>query len=92
MISRLISSLPFILFVLFVVGVPLWLGQPSRAPMETRNAGLGRVPDYLMENMSAVQMGNDGVARQMLFAKRVVHYPDDDSADLEEPHFIETQP
>ena len=92
MIRRLISSRPFILFALFVVGVPVWLNQSTRAPLETRDAGPGRVPDYLMENMSAVQMGSDGIARQMLFAKRVVHYSDDDSADLEDPYFVETQP
>lgn len=92
MIGRLVSSLPFVLFTLFVVGVPLWLGKAPKAPSATQEAGLGRVPDYLMENMSAVQMGEDGVARQMLFAKKVVHYADDGSADLEEPYFVETQP
>jgi len=92
MISRLISSLPVVLFALFVVGVPFWLSQSSRAPATTQEAGQGRVPDYMMENISAVQMGNDGAARQMLLAKRIVHYPDDDSTDLDEPYFIETQP
>ena len=33
---------------------------------------------------------SDGIARHMLFAKRMVHYPDDDSTDLEDPYFIET--
>lgn len=92
MISRLISSLPFVLFALFVVGVPLWLAQSPKVSSQVREAEPGRVPDYLMENITAVQMGDDGAARQMLFAKRVVHYADDDSVDLEEPYFVETQP
>lgn len=92
MISRFISWLPFILFAFFVVGVPLWLGQSPRTPSETRGTVPARVPDYLMENMTAVQMGDDGVARQMLFAKRAIHYADDDSVYLEEPYLVETQP
>ena len=92
MISRFISSLPIILFVLFVVGVPFWLSQSPRVPSETRETVPTRVPDYVMENMTAVQMGDGGAARQMLFAKRAIHYADDDSVYLEEPYFVETQP
>jgi lipopolysaccharide export system protein LptC len=44
------------------------------------------------ENFSAVEMGEDGTTRHMLLAKKLVHYADDDTTDLEQPYFVETQP
>ncbi|MDE2366200.1 MAG: LPS export ABC transporter periplasmic protein LptC [Betaproteobacteria bacterium] len=90
--GRLISTLPLALLVLLVLTAPFWLSQSLRTPSLSQEAGLGRIPDYIAENFSAVEMDNDGVGRHMLFAKRLVHYPDDDMTDLEEPHFIETEP
>jgi len=92
MINRLITALPVILLVLLVLAVPFWLNQSLHTPSPSQENGLGRLPDYVAENFSAVEMGNDGVVRHMLLAKRLVHYPDDDMTDLEQPYFIETQP
>ncbi len=92
MTSRLISALPLVLLTLLVLTAPFWLNQSLRTPSPAQEIGLGRIPDYIAENFSAIEMDNDGVARHMLLAKRMVHYPDDDTTDLEQPYFIETEP
>ena len=92
MINRLISALPVVLPALLVLTVPFWLNQSLRTPSPSQEGSLSRLPDYEVENFSAVEMDNDGVARHMLLAKRLVHYPDDDTTDLEQPYFIETEP
>jgi lipopolysaccharide export system protein LptC len=92
MINRLIRAVPVVLLVLLVLAAPFWLNQSLPTPSPSQESGLGRLPDYVAENFSAVEMGNDGVVRRMLLAKTLVHYPDDDMTDLEQPYFIETQP
>ena len=92
MISRRISALPLVLLALLVLTVPFWLNRSLRTPSLSQEGDLGRIPDYVAENFSAVEMDNDGVARHMLLAKRLVHYPDDDTTELEQPYFIETEP
>ena len=41
--------------------------------------------------LSAIRR-KDGLARHTLVAKEMVHYPDDDTTDLEQPLFINTEP
>ena len=36
---------------------------------------IGRTPDYMVENFSAIRTDEDGHARQMLVAKEMIHYP-----------------
>lgn len=49
-------------------------------------------PDYYMENFTAVGIGKDGRRKYVIEAKRMVHYPDDDTALLDKPHIIEYKP
>ena len=49
-------------------------------------------PDYYIENFTAVGMDEQGKRRYVLEAERMVHYPDDDTALLDNPHVIEYQP
>ena len=46
-------------------------------------------PDYYIENFTAVGMDEKGVRRYVLEAERLVHYPDDDTALLDNPHIIQ---
>lgn len=45
-------------------------------------------PDYYIENFTAVGMDENGQRRYVLEAERMVHYPDDDTALLDNPHVI----
>ena len=86
MISRLFSRLPLVLLALLAALI-FWLNQSVRAPSLGQEGDLRRAPDYMIENFSAVRMDHDGVTRHVLFAKRMLHYPDEDTTDLEQPHF-----
>ncbi len=41
--------------------------------------------DYYLKNFTTTQMGIDGKPDKKLSAKRMIHYPDDDTTELEEP-------
>jgi lipopolysaccharide export system protein LptC len=92
MTGRLFSG--FLLLLTILLGALLfWLNQSPRAPSPSQDDGSHRAaPDYMIENFSAIRMDRDGVSRHLLSAKRMLHYPDDDSTDLEHPRFIDTEP
>jgi lipopolysaccharide export system protein LptC len=93
MIDRLFSGLPLILLLLaLLAALSFWLSQSVRTPSPAQDNEIGRTPDYRVENFSAIRMDQDGLARHMLVAKEMVHYPDDDTTDLEQPLFINTEP
>ncbi|MEO6825591.1 MAG: LPS export ABC transporter periplasmic protein LptC [Nitrosospira sp.] len=91
MIRRLFSRLPLILLALLAI-LAFWLNQSVRVSSPAQENGLGRTPDYMMENFSAVRMDHDGMTRHVLSAKKMLHYPDDDTTDMEQPRFINTAP
>src|SRR5688572_30586731 len=92
MIGRLLSGFPLLLATL-LAAVLLWLNQSARAPSPIQDGSSHRAaPDYMIENFSAIRVDRDGVTRHLLSAKKMLHYPDDDTTDLEYPHFINTEP
>lgn len=92
MIGRLLPGFPLLLAIL-LAALLLWLNQSARAPSPIQDESSRRAaPDYMIENFSAVRMDRDGITRHLLSAKKMVHYPDDDTTDLEYPHFINTEP
>ncbi|MEO7560643.1 MAG: LPS export ABC transporter periplasmic protein LptC [Nitrosospira sp.] len=92
MISRLLSGFPLFLLAL-LAALLFWVNQSARAPSPVQDEDSRRAaPDYMIENFSAVRMDRDGVSRHLLSAKRMLHYPDDDTTDLEQPRFINTEP
>lgn len=92
MISWLLSGFPLFLLAL-LAALLFWVNQSARAPSPVQDEDSRRAaPDYMIENFSAVRMDRDGVSRHLLSAKRMLHYPDDDTTDLEQPRFINTEP
>jgi lipopolysaccharide export system protein LptC len=66
-----------------LVGLTVWLNQLVQAPT-ARAAGLLRHdPDLIVDNFNARKLGVDGSVLYTLVARKMVHYPDDDSALLE---------
>ena len=58
------------------------------APQGTATGPAGHVPDYVIENFTALHLGANGLPAQTLRSPRMVHYPDDDSADLVAPQAL----
>lgn len=49
-------------------------------------------PDYYIENFTAIGMDKEGRRKYILEAERMVHYPDDDTALLDNPHIVQYEP
>jgi lipopolysaccharide export system protein LptC len=45
-------------------------------------------PDYIVEKLTGVHMGETGAARYVLSAEKLVHYPDDDTTLLTAPKLV----
>ena len=66
-----------------LVGLTVWLDQLVQ-PVQARADGKRRHdPDLMVENFNATKLGEDGRVLYTLAARKMVHYPDDDSALLE---------
>lgn len=92
MTGRLFSGFPLLLATV-LAALLFWLNQSARAPSSIQDEGSRRAaPDYMIENFSAIRVDRDGITRHLLSAKRMLHYPDDDTTDLEYPRFINTEP
>lgn len=86
MTQRLAAWFPAVLLAL-VAAVTIWLDREVQPPDRARDGKLRHDPDYVVENFSAVRIGPDGTPRYALSARRMVHYPDDDTTHLETPRF-----
>jgi len=76
------SWLPLVVLAL-LVGLTLWLNQLVQAPQGRADGSRRHDPDLVVQNFNARKLGEDGRVLYTLAAKKMVHYPDDDSAHLE---------
>lgn len=77
--------------LLLLALLTFWLDRAVQPP-PPKNDGSGRHdPDYTVENFTATRLGPDGTPQHTLVATRMVHYPDDDSTHLDNPHFTRFQ-
>jgi lipopolysaccharide export system protein LptC len=76
------SWLPLVVLAL-LVGLTLWLNQLVQAPQARADGSRRHDPDLVVQNFNARKLGEDGRVLYTLAAKKMVHYPDDDSAHLE---------
>ncbi len=72
--------------MLVLAGLTFWLMRivetKPREPDKTRHD-----PDMIVENFTARQLGIDGDERYTISAKKMTHFPDDDSTDVEQVQF-----
>lgn len=83
--SRVRSWLP-LLPLLALLGVAYWLNLqvlPESIKQESRKR---HDPDAIVENFSAVNLDKSGEPHFIMAARKMLHYPDDDSTVLEAPH------
>ena len=87
MIQRLTAWFP-VLLLAAVAAVTVWLDRHVQPP-EIANTGKARHdPDYIAENFTVTRIGPDGAVRYKMKARRMQHYPDDDTTDLEAPNVV----
>jgi lipopolysaccharide export system protein LptC len=68
-----------------------WLERTSRID-QTHPSQRRHDPDYIVHNFKIVAYGLTGVAESTLTARKMVHYPDDDSTELDAPRVLQTKP
>jgi lipopolysaccharide export system protein LptC len=87
MIHRLTLWFPVALLA-GITGLTFWLNNLVQPPDFPHEGKMRHDPDYIVEDFSATRVGEDGMPRYTLSAPRMMHYPDDDSTELETPHFV----
>jgi lipopolysaccharide export system protein LptC len=66
-----------------LVALTLWLDQLVQPSTARADGSKRHDPDLMVENFNARKLGVDGAVQYTLTARKMVHYPDDDSALLE---------
>jgi lipopolysaccharide export system protein LptC len=89
--SRPTTWLPFGVLVV-IVAMTWWLDLLVQAPPRGPDAKARHDPDMVVNRFSAIRYGLDGAVHQTLNAARMVHYPDDDSAELTQLVFVAFEP
>ena len=87
MSERLSNLFPIALLAL-LAGMTYWLDQVVQGPGSSPNALLRHDPDYIVDKMLATRMDIDGRIKNTLRSEKLVHFPDDDTTELESPRFI----
>jgi len=90
MTNRLPSWFPLGLLILLAT-LTFWLDRAVQPSAPARDGSSRHDPDYVVENFSATRMSLDGSPRYTLTAKKMLHYPDDDTTHLEQLGFVSTE-
>ena len=72
--------------------ISLWLEYAVRGGDQSGDSALRHDPDFIIENFTTTDIGDQGRPRATLSAKRMVHYPDDDTSELEQPYLVHLNP
>lgn len=82
--ERFTAAFPLLL-VAILAAMSFWLERAVQGPPPPRDGSTRHDPDSIVENFVVTQLGKDGVPVHHLEAKRMLHYPDDDTTHLEHP-------
>jgi lipopolysaccharide export system protein LptC len=86
-VQRYTAWFPLLLLAA-LAALTFWLDRELN-PAEYHRDGKNRHDvDYIVENFSATRLGPNGTPRYKLNARRMVHYPDDDTTHLESPKLV----
>jgi lipopolysaccharide export system protein LptC len=84
-INRLQAWLP-LAPLLVLLGGTYWLDQQVQPLPNKPDDARRHDPDYILDNFSAMSLNEQGAPRVLVAARKMEHYPDDDSTVLEDPH------
>jgi len=79
-----------LLLMLALALLTFWLERTVRVD-ETHPSLRRHDPDYIVHNFQIVGYGTTGIAESTFSARKMVHYPDDDSTDLDAPRVLKTK-
>lgn len=80
------------LFPVFLLAVlaalTYWLDKAVQSPEVLTDKQPVHNPDFTVEKLLATRMDVSGRISETLYAVKMVHFPDDDSTELEQPRFV----
>lgn len=68
-----------------MLGVTYWLNLQVQPEPAKPDRNKRHDPDAIVENFSATRLNEQGMPSFIMAAKKMLHYPDDDSTTLDEP-------
>lgn len=91
--ARWIEHLTLIAVISVLAGLSLWLqfGLLDSGDLGQSRKATDHTPDYTVENFTAKGTTEEGLPAWLLKGDRLVHYPDDGSALIDNPDLIEYQ-
>ncbi len=90
--DRLAATLSVILLLILGGATTYLAHQAAKQGEETRERKLTHEPDYFVEGLQFTRVNVRGEAAYRLSAKRLEHFPDDDSSSFTEPVLISLDP
>ena len=91
LLDRLVAWSP-VLLLGSLAAVTYWLDAQVQAPAMHRDGSSRHDPDLFLTDFKAITFDAQGLARESLSAASAKHFPDDDSAQLDEPRLSLTEP
>ena len=85
------AVLPLAIMLLLAM-LTFWLDRTVELTTATPTRSPTHEPDYVVDNLSLKRLSAEGEPRYLLTAKRMLHFPDDDSSHLTEPRLVQAQP
>ena len=70
--------------LLLLLGATYWLNQQVRPASLKSDGNKRHDPDFMVSKLAATTLNEKGAPHFVLFAQKMVHYPDDDSTHLDD--------
>jgi len=85
------SSLFPLLLMLGLAVMSFWLERAVQAPEHDKSGRSRHDPDFIAENFGITRMSGAGRPEYLISAKRMQHYPDDESTSIEAPRLVQNR-
>jgi lipopolysaccharide export system protein LptC len=72
-----------------LAALTFWLEWTVHAPKDAATDGGVRVPEFVVDRVSATSMDATGRAESLLSAERMLYYPDEEITEVEEPRLTQ---
>ena len=78
--------------LLLLLAAAYWLNQQVQPLPAKSDSSERHDPDFMVNNFAATTLNEQGTPRFMIVAKKMLHYPDDDTTHLESPQLTSLFP
>lgn len=84
--TRNFAAWAVIILLGLFAALTFWLDRVVEPPPPKRDGSTRHDPDIIVENFSALRLGENGQPHFALAAVKMTHYPDDETTRLDRPH------